>query len=124
MKFKRLVAGSLAGAAVLALGTLLPSEASADTVNGCSSGQFCAWEDTVYSGRIQTYVPATDHAAAYNFGVSSYWNRTGRTMCAYGFNGGGALIIVPGEQTAHLDGGWNDNIGMVAPAGGANNSTC
>lgn len=115
MKFKRLFAVGLAGAAVLVLGVLLPSAANAETINGCPEKKFCAWVDTMYSGRIQIDQPDANAPAIYlDFGVSSYWNRTGQIMCAYN-KVAGVLTINPGEQTAYLDGGWNDSITLVFP---------
>jgi hypothetical protein len=82
MKFKRLVAGGLAGAAVVTLGVLPPSEASADDISGCPSGRFCVWEDAAYSGRLQVFdLDAQKRISVHDFGVTSYWNRTRYPLC-------------------------------------------
>jgi hypothetical protein len=113
MKFKRLVAGGLAAAATLSLSVLLPSEASADALDDCPSDRFCAWLDAGYSGALQTDVINADVYVDYgHYGVSSYWNRTNIELCAFK-SGGGVRIIVPGEQTALLNDGWNDNLAGV-----------
>jgi hypothetical protein len=116
MKFQRLVAGGLAAAVALTVG-VLPSEASADVINGCPLGSFCGWEDVMYSGRLQVDDLATaTRPAVYHFGVSSYWNRTNLDLCAFMKDAPSrGRVIRRGEQSSLLDGGWNDNIGSISP---------
>jgi hypothetical protein len=113
MKFKRLVAGGLSAAAALSLSVLLPSEASADVINGCPSGSFCGWEDVMYSGRIQVTEPGLSQEY-YNFGVTSYWNRTKFDICLTSKTSERKKKVVPGEQTYLLDPPWNDDVRSVS----------
>jgi len=112
MKFKRLVAGGLAAAAALSLSVLLPSEASADVVNGCPLDRFCAWEDVMYSGRLQVTEPRLEQEY-YDFGVTSYWNRTKFDICLTSRKGA-VRKVVSGEQTYLLEPGWNDDVHSVS----------
>lgn len=124
MKFKRIVAGGVAGVAALTLSTLVPAEANANVIDGCATGEFCAWEDSMYSGHLQKDT-LTNSSAKYTFGVSSYWNRTNKAVCiSMRGHAKPALYAVPGQQSAVLDDGWNDNIDTVIPAEDTPGGSC
>lgn len=109
MNFKRFTAGGLAAAAALTVSVFLPPAASADAMSNCPPNMFCVWAEPMYSGPIEAFAVAGDGITGIDIGVSSYWNRTTIDLCAIST----AHIprkIVSGEQSAHLEDGWNHNL--------------
>jgi hypothetical protein len=67
----------------------------------------------MYSGRLQVTEPGID-PQNYDFGVTSYWNRTKWDICLTSKTSERKLKVVPGEQTYLLDNGWNDDVRSVS----------
>ncbi|MEV6715803.1 peptidase inhibitor family I36 protein [Lentzea sp. NPDC051208] len=91
----------------------MPDTASVD----CPSGWFCAWEDTNGQGRmLQLKVGVPDlRPFGMDNAISSIWNRTNVTWCAYDLPnyGGASFSVGSGVRTPRLPIGMDDRISSL-----------
>ncbi|MFJ2261600.1 peptidase inhibitor family I36 protein [Streptomyces sp. NPDC087844] len=100
-----LVSGAFIGGAVLAIGA---TPAQADYTQ-CKTGQFCLWDDTNYSGRFAGSQYSHSNVGDYmNDRMSSFWNRTGRTVCFFADSG----FKPSSSYMCQLPGASASNVGM------------
>ncbi|GAA1007841.1 hypothetical protein STXM2123_3490 [Streptomyces sp. F-3] len=95
------------GAAAL---TTPPAAADADQ---CPPGSFCVWEHSSYRGDFRHYTSSTPNVGEYmNDRMTSYWNRTGKTVSVYEHaNYVGCMItIAPGRAEAAVASHFNDKM--------------
>lgn len=79
----------------------------------CSSGSFCVWENSSYSGRfLQSGSSSSNVGDAMNDRMTSYWNRTNQTVAVYEHSNyvGCMLSVAPGSSEAAVHSGFNDRM--------------
>ncbi|QXE38778.1 peptidase inhibitor family I36 protein [Streptomyces sp. GMY02] len=103
-------------AAVLtvAAGTVsLTAPPAAADPNQCPSGSFCVWEQSSYRGDFRHYTTSNPNVGNYmNDRMTSYWNRTGKTVSVYEHgNYVGCMISIPqGRSEAAVASHFNDKM--------------
>ncbi|ARQ68819.1 peptidase inhibitor family I36 protein [Streptomyces marincola] len=104
-----------AGAALTfaaATASLTAQPAVADS-SQCSSGHFCVWEHSSYTGRfLQSTGSVSNVGNNMNDRMTSYWNRTNRTVSVYEHSGytGCMFSIAPGKSEAAVASHYNDKM--------------
>ncbi|MFE2290136.1 peptidase inhibitor family I36 protein [Streptomyces sp. NPDC059452] len=96
-----------AGTAAL---TAPPAAADADQ---CPSGSFCVWEQSSYRGDFRHYTASNPNVGNYmNDRMTSYWNRTGRTVSVYEHSNyvGCMFSVAPGGSEAAVASHFNDKM--------------
>ncbi|UJW32575.1 peptidase inhibitor family I36 protein [Saccharothrix sp. AJ9571] len=84
----------------------------------CPAGWFCVWEHRGGTGRMARYQNPVFDLGAMDNTISSLWNRTAVTWCAYAdaTGIGGKMRVGPSWQ-GDVPGSMNDNISALRPGG-------
>ncbi|ARF74773.1 peptidase inhibitor family I36 protein [Kitasatospora albolonga] len=99
--------------AVTAGTAVLTAPPAAADPNQCPNGSFCVWEQSSYRGDFRHYTASTPNVGNYmNDRMTSYWNRTGRTVSVYEHSNyvGCMFSIAPGGSEAAVASHFNDKM--------------
>lgn len=86
--------------------------AAADS-SQCSAGNFCVWEHSSYTGKfLQSKSSVSNVGNDFNDKMTSYWNRTDKTVAVYQHDKytGCMFSIGPGKSEAAVASHFNDKM--------------
>ncbi|ALC26734.1 peptidase inhibitor family I36 protein [Streptomyces bacillaris] len=108
----RLWAAAAVTIAATSAAALTAPPAAADS-DQCPNGSFCVWEQSSYRGDFRHYTGSNPNVGNYmNDRMTSYWNRTGRTVSVYEHSNyvGCMFSIAPGGSEAAVASHFNDKM--------------
>ncbi|WP_062213857.1 peptidase inhibitor family I36 protein [Streptomyces sp. NBRC 109706] len=116
MGIRNIVARLWSVAAVLTLatgGVTLTAPAAAADSSQCPNGSFCVWEHSSYTGRfLHSGSSVANVGNDMNDRMTSYWNRTGKTVSVYEHSNytGCMISVAPGRSEAAVASHFNDKM--------------
>ncbi|MCX5098380.1 MULTISPECIES: peptidase inhibitor family I36 protein [unclassified Streptomyces] len=112
MVSSRLLGAAAALAFTAGIASMTASPAVADS-DQCPYGSFCVWEKSSYRGDFRHYTSSTPNVGDYtNDRMTSYWNRTGKTVSVYEHSNyvGRMFTVGPGKSEAAMASHFNDKM--------------
>lgn len=123
----RWITGLCVALGLAALGAITPASATQTTSFGdkdqvsitafsdCPDGWFCVWEHAGGQGRMARFQIGSGDLGAMDNQISSLWNRTGVTWCAYDEpNFAGPVLRIGNTQLRDLRTiGWDNRISAL-----------
>ncbi|ONK11729.1 peptidase inhibitor family I36 protein [Streptomyces sp. MP131-18] len=116
LRLKRITPRLWAVAAILTFTagtTSLTAHPAAADPNQCPNGSFCVWEQSSYRGDFRHYTSSNPNVGNYmNDRMTSYWNRTGKTVSVYEHSNytGCMFSIGAGKSEAAVASHFNDKM--------------